>query len=282
MDPPHAPLDPLALPSAHGSDWTVRERLSDLRDAASARAAALRLEDLRDPKAVGVALALVSSLLVGMAFVITRKAHHAYAERAGTHGQRAGAGGHAYMREPLWLIGTAVMGLGEALNFVAYAYAPAVLVTPLGAISIIVSALLADAVLGEKLHVCGLCGTLACMGGSLMLVLSSPEERVISSVDEVWAMATQPAFLVYVTLALSVVLALALCVAPATVAGGGGTYGETQARLAFCTLPPANSTAPATAPAPRQPRQPPPPISNSPGSSPCIRPRSSGRSSTRE
>jgi hypothetical protein len=54
-----------------------------------------------------------------------------------TH-MHAGAGGFTYLREPLWWVGLISMIVGEAANFVAYAFAPAILVTPLGALSIIV------------------------------------------------------------------------------------------------------------------------------------------------
>lgn len=45
------------------------------------------------------------------------------------------------------------MGIGEAANFGAYVFAPATLVTPLGALSILVSALLAPIFLNEVFYV---------------------------------------------------------------------------------------------------------------------------------
>lgn len=47
------------------------------------------------------------------------------------------------------------MGIGEAANFVAYAFAPASLVTPLGALSVLVTAVLASKYLNEKLNLLG-------------------------------------------------------------------------------------------------------------------------------
>lgn len=47
------------------------------------------------------------------------------------------------------------MGIGEAANFIAYAFAPASLVTPLGALSVLVSAVLASKYLNEKLNLFG-------------------------------------------------------------------------------------------------------------------------------
>ena len=50
----------------------------------------------------------------------------------------AGSGGYSYLTEPLWWSGMLMMIVGEIANFAAYAFAPAILVTPLGALSIIV------------------------------------------------------------------------------------------------------------------------------------------------
>jgi hypothetical protein len=54
------------------------------------------------------------------------------------HKQTQGAGGFSYLREPVWWAGFLTMAAGEVANFAAYAFAPAVLVTPLGALSIII------------------------------------------------------------------------------------------------------------------------------------------------
>ncbi|KAJ6961035.1 hypothetical protein NC652_000041 [Populus alba x Populus x berolinensis] len=88
--------------------------------------------------------------------------------------------------------------VGEVANFAAYAFAPAVLVTPLGALSIIVSAVLAHFILNEKLHQLGILGCVMCIAGSIVIVIHAPQERPITSVQEIWSMATQPDFLLYV------------------------------------------------------------------------------------
>ncbi|KAG6486713.1 hypothetical protein ZIOFF_055292 [Zingiber officinale] len=83
--------------------------------------------------------------------------------------------------------------LGEVANFAAYAFAPAILVTPLGALSIIVSAVLAHFMLNEKLHIFGVLGCILCVVGSVSIVLHAPREKDIVSVKEVWSLATEPA-----------------------------------------------------------------------------------------
>ena len=50
------------------------------------------------------------------------------------------------------------MGVGEGFNFAAYAFAPASLVTPLGALSILVASVLASKFLQEHLNLFGKVG----------------------------------------------------------------------------------------------------------------------------
>ncbi|KAK9159926.1 hypothetical protein Syun_006267 [Stephania yunnanensis] len=83
----------------------------------------------------GLVLALSSSLFIGSSFIAKKKG----LKRSGRSGVRAGLGGFSYLYEPLWWLGMITMIVGEIANFAAYAFAPAVLVTPLGALSIIVS-----------------------------------------------------------------------------------------------------------------------------------------------
>lgn len=114
--------------------------------------------------------------------------------------------------------------VGEIANFAAYAFAPAILVTPLGALSIIIrhdktqtlhliiwilinikiniqycSAVLAHIILREKLHIFGILGCVLCVVGSTTIVLHAPQERPIESVTEVWGLATEPGnFLLFI------------------------------------------------------------------------------------
>jgi hypothetical protein len=69
------------------------------------------------------------------------------------------------------------------------------------------SATLAHFVLEERLHVLGIVGCVLCIVGSINIVLYAPQERAIVSVKDVWLLATESAFLLYVTaVAVSVLL----------------------------------------------------------------------------
>ncbi|KAJ4724389.1 Protein of unknown function (DUF803) [Melia azedarach] len=159
----------------------------------------------------GIVLALLSSVFIGSSFIIKKKGLR---RAAAASGVRAGVGGFSYLLEPLWWVGMITMIVGEVANFVAYAFAPAVLVTPLGALSIIVSAVLAHFILREKLHQLGILGCVMCITGSIIIVIHAPQESPITSVQEIWSMATQPAFLLYVGSVIVLVFILVFHFAP--------------------------------------------------------------------
>ncbi|PSS31853.1 Magnesium transporter like [Actinidia chinensis var. chinensis] len=159
---------------------------------------------------IGFSLAVASSAFIGSSFIIKKKG----LQKAGASGPRASSGGYGYLLQPLWWIGMVTMIVGELANFIAYIYAPAVLVTPLGALSIIVSAVLAHFLLKEKLRKMGILGCVLCVMGSTVIVLHAPSEHSISSVEEIWELAIQPAFLLYTASAIAVVLVLVLYCEP--------------------------------------------------------------------
>ncbi|KAJ3672418.1 hypothetical protein LUZ60_007139 [Juncus effusus] len=174
----------------------------------------------------GFALAVVSSAFIGASFILKKKG----LRRASKSGARAGVGGYTYLLEPLWWAGMITMILGEAFNFIAYVFAPAVLVTPLGALSIIVSSVLAHFILKEKLQRLGVLGCISCIVGSIVIVIHAPEEKSPTSVQEIWDLATQPAFLVYLGATVVFVVALMLFFEP--------KYGQTNilVYLGICSL----------------------------------------------
>ncbi|RWW22528.1 hypothetical protein GW17_00013264, partial [Ensete ventricosum] len=120
--------------------------------------------------------------------------------------------------------------IGEVANFVAYVFAPAALVTPLGALSIIVSAFLSHFMLKERLQRMGILGCISCIVGSVVIVIHAPQEQSPSSVEEIWKLATQPGFLIYAAATLSFVLILVVHFEP--------RYGHTNILiyLGICSL----------------------------------------------
>ncbi|KAF2909936.1 hypothetical protein DAI22_11g063300 [Oryza sativa Japonica Group] len=178
--------------------------------APASAAAAAGLAGMSTDNAKGLVLAVSSSAFIGASFIVKKMG----LRRAADSGVRAGYGGFSYLMEPLWWIGMISMIVGEIANFAAYAFAPAILVTPLGALSIIISAALAHAILQEKLHTFGILGCVLCVVGSITIVLHAPQERNIDSVREVWDLATEPGFLCYAAIVVAAALVLIYFVVP--------------------------------------------------------------------
>lgn len=162
--------------------------------------------DNSSEQSIGVLLASVSSIFIGASFIIKKKG----LRRAGSKlGQiRAGSGGYSYLKEPLWWTGLLCMVFGEAANFAAYAFSPAIIVTPLGALSILVSAVLAHIILKERLNRYGILGCILCVAGTVAIVLHAPEEKDLGSIVDIWNLAMQPYFLTYIAFALVCVYVL--------------------------------------------------------------------------
>ncbi|GAA0169760.1 secondary carrier transporter [Lithospermum erythrorhizon] len=173
-------------------------------NAAEDESSGLSYKGMSSDNIKGLILAMSSSIFIGGSFIVKKKG----LKKAGASGVRAGIGGYSYLYEPLWWIGMISMIVGEIANFAAYAFAPAILVTPLGALSIIISAVLAHIILREKLHIFGVLGCALCVVGSTTIVLHAPHEREIQSVIEVWDLATEPAFLFYAAVVITVAMIL--------------------------------------------------------------------------
>ncbi|PWW79840.1 DUF803-domain-containing protein [Tuber magnatum] len=150
---------------------------------------------------IGLALAITSSMAIGTSFILTKKGLIETADRHGFEGE-----GFKYLKNPIWWVGMITMILGEIANFAAYAFAPAILVTPLGALSVLVGAVLGAHFLREELGVLGKLGCAICLIGSVIIVLHAPPDEDIQTIDEILHYAIQPGnyslsgFLAYVAI----------------------------------------------------------------------------------
>lgn len=84
------------------------------------------------------------------------------------------------------------MVLGEVCNFAAYAFAPAILVTPLGALAVLIGAILGSYFLGEELGTLGKLGVAISLIGAVIIVLHAPPDEEIETIDKILHYAIQP------------------------------------------------------------------------------------------
>lgn len=150
----------------------------------------MTLED----KYIGLVLAFSGSLAIGTSFIITKKGLNDASERSS---YANASDNYVYLKNPIWWAGMAIMVLGEVANFAAYTFAPPILITPLGALSVIIGAILASFLLGEELGHLGRVGCTLCLLGSLVIVLHAPDDKDVQTVDEILHYAVQPGFMMY-------------------------------------------------------------------------------------
>lgn len=84
------------------------------------------------------------------------------------------------------------MVIGEIFNFAAYAFAPAILVTPLGALAVLIGAVLGSYFLKETLGLLGKIGCAICLIGSVIIVLHAPPDEEVENVDKILDLAIKP------------------------------------------------------------------------------------------
>uniref|UniRef100_A0AC35TYY0 Magnesium transporter NIPA2 n=1 Tax=Rhabditophanes sp. KR3021 TaxID=114890 RepID=A0AC35TYY0_9BILA len=163
---------------------------------------------------IGLGLAISSSLFIGSSFIIKKKALKKLADTNKDRTQRASEGGYGYLKEWMWWMGVITMAVGEACNFAAYGLVPASLVTPLGVLSVVVTAVLSSKFLDEKLNLLGKIGCSICLLGSTSIVIHSPKEEEVSTMAELALKMKDALFIIYVITVVIITLCLIIYVAP--------------------------------------------------------------------
>ncbi|KAJ3094040.1 hypothetical protein HDU97_008663 [Phlyctochytrium planicorne] len=144
-------------------------------------------------KVVGISLALGSAFLIGASFVLKKRG---LLDSNKTDNKKPGQG-HGYLKNGLWWLGLVLMLVGELCNVAAYAFSPAILVTPLGAVSVVISAIMSDIFLKEKLNFSAKIGCAQCILGAILLVVNSPASNTTTTIQSFWDLALQPIFVSY-------------------------------------------------------------------------------------
>ncbi|KAF7664119.1 hypothetical protein LDENG_00188600 [Lucifuga dentata] len=152
----------------------------------------------------GIVIAVTSSFINGSTFVLQKKGILRARDRGGS-----------YLRDAVWWTGTVSMVIGQMGNFLAYNMAPAVIVTPLGALGVLFGAVLASWILQERLNILGKLGCLLCCCGSAVLIIHAPKAEAVTSRLELEERLADPAFLLYALLVILLLFVLIVRIAPA-------------------------------------------------------------------
>jgi magnesium transporter len=161
-------------------------------------------------KIIGLVLAISSGLFIGVSFVFKKlgllKANVKYNEEAGE--------GYGYLKNLWWWGGMTLMILGEICNFAAYLFADAILVTPLGALSVVITAILSSIFLKERLSFVGKIGCFSCILGAIVIAANAPEQGAVSTIQDMQKLVISPGFLSYAGTIIVGCAVVAIWVAP--------------------------------------------------------------------
>ncbi|RMZ92625.1 hypothetical protein DV736_g178, partial [Chaetothyriales sp. CBS 134916] len=193
--------------------WAAAHMLVARAHSNSTSSSTLNADDATRPpvyKAIGLTLAVASGLFIGTSFVLKKigllKANAKYNEEAGE--------GYGYLKNAYWWTGMTLMIMGEICNFVAYAFVDAILVTPLGALSVVVTTILSAIFLKERLSFVGKVGCFNCIIGSVVIVMNAPEQSAVADIQEMKHFVLAPGFLSYAGVIVVGCAIIALWVAP--------------------------------------------------------------------
>ena len=185
---------------------------------------------IRTAKMIGFLLAICGNTLIACSLTLQKSAHNSISdelsedtfdnecdlhleqaasdstdELASTASSRSAANTQ-FLSNPTWWMGTFLMAAGEVGNFAAFAFAPASLVAPLGAWSVVLSAILAHVFLHEHVSNHNLLGIALCVVGAFLIGTSGPdvsEAEAALDADAVTHLLVRTPFLVFILLTLT-------------------------------------------------------------------------------
>lgn len=119
-----------------------------------------------------------------------------------------GANTKSYLRSPYWWAGMLLMLIGESGNFLAYGFAPASIVSPLGVVALISNCIIAPCLLKERFRQRDFWGVVVAVGGACTVVLSAKTSTADLGPKELWSAITRWEFELYLGITTALIIAL--------------------------------------------------------------------------
>ncbi|QMW44589.1 hypothetical protein G4B11_008009 [Aspergillus flavus] len=114
----------------------------------------------------------------------------------------------SYLRSPYWWVGIVLMCVGEIGNFMAYGFAPASIVSPLGVVALISNCVIAPILLKEKFRGRDFWGVVVAVTGAVVVVLSASSSEEKIGPHDIWVMITRWEFETYVGISTVLIIGL--------------------------------------------------------------------------
>ncbi|KAI9840263.1 MAG: hypothetical protein M1837_001798 [Sclerophora amabilis] len=111
-----------------------------------------------------------------------------------------------YLRSPYWWVGISLMIIGEAGNFLAYGFAPASIVSPLGVVALVSNCIIAPFMLKERFRQRDFWGVVIAIAGAVTVVLSAKNSETKLGPHEIWDLITRWQFETYLGITIALML----------------------------------------------------------------------------
>lgn len=113
-----------------------------------------------------------------------------------------------YLKSPYWWLGQILITVGEMGNFLAYGFAPASIVSPLGVVALISNCVIAPFFFKERFRGRDFWGVLIAVGGAVTVVFSADTQETKLDPHAVWEHITSTAFEIYMGVTCGLILLL--------------------------------------------------------------------------
>lgn len=136
---------------------------------------------------IGVTICIIGNILVAIALNVQKHAHNKVADTE-----------KSYVTSGTWWLGLLLLIGGEIGNFMAYGFAPASVVAPLGSSGIIFNAIIAVVVLKEKIRLRDVVGIVWAVVGAYLIVTFAKEGKHMPTASKIVFLLRQYTFLAFI------------------------------------------------------------------------------------
>lgn len=113
-----------------------------------------------------------------------------------------------YLKDPYWWLGQVLITIGEMGNFLAYGFAPASIVSPLGVVALVSNCVIAPIFFKEVFRQRDFWGVIIAITGAVTVVLSAETEETKLGPHEVWDAITTMEFEIYLGVSCGLIVLL--------------------------------------------------------------------------
>lgn len=113
-----------------------------------------------------------------------------------------------YLKSPYWWLGQILITVGEMGNFLAYGFAPASIVSPLGVVALISNCVIAPLFFKERFRKRDFWGVVIAVGGAVTVVFSANTQETKLDPHAVWEHITSTGFEIYMGVTCGLIVLL--------------------------------------------------------------------------